>query len=164
MPCIYTSQLATPGSSATNGSANTETGTISFKPPITLPASPVGFQAFYVVGKGAGLTAISGIAFRLCTFTTASTSGTGVTPYPKDPGFQAATVGAVTGQTISSTGRKNSVIFGCGAAGPGGYVAPNPDSIQWLYPQPTTAPSMDVVNVSGTVSLNYEWSCEHQEA
>lgn len=164
MPCIYTSSPATPGTTASSGTANTEVGVISFKPPITLPASPIGFQAMYVQGRGAALTAISGLAFRLCTFTTASTSGTATTPFPKDPGFQAATAGAVTGQTISTTGRKNGVIFGCGAAGPGGYVAPNPDSIQWLYPQATTAPSLDIVEVSATISLTFEWSCEHCEA
>lgn len=160
---VYTASLATPGLSTTSATPNTETGAISYKPPITLPARNVGFQAAYVNGRGAGLTAISGIIFRIIRVTTASTAGTATTPNPKDPGMEAATVAAVTGQTISTTGRTNHVIFGCGAAGPGGWVAPNPDSLVVMVPQPTTAPSMDLVVASATASLNYEFSCEHTE-
>lgn len=160
---VYTSSLATPGTSACSATPNTETGAISYKPPITLPASKIGFQAAYVIGRGAGLTAISGIVFRIIRVTTASTSGAATTPQPKDPGYQAATAAAVTGQTISSTGRTNHVVFGCGAAGPGGWVAPNPDSMVESVPQPTTAPSMDLVAASATASLTYEFSTEHVE-
>lgn len=160
MPMVYTSSLATPGTSATSGTPNTEVGTISIK--TASQGRNLGFQAAYVIGRGAGLTAISGIAFRIMTATTASTAGTATTPSPKDTGMQAATGVAATGQTISSTGRKNHVIFGCGAAGPGGWVSPNPDSLIVITPN-ATAPSMDLLNVSGTASLNYEWSVEHTE-
>jgi len=160
MPMIYTSSLATPGNSATSGSANTEVGTIALK--TAANGRSVALQACYVIGKGAGLTAISGIGFRVMRVTTASTSGTATTPRPKDTGHQAATGTAVTGQTISTTGRTDHVIFGCGAAGPGGWVAPNPDSVILLAPAATIG-SIDLLNVSGTVSLNYEFSIEHVE-
>lgn len=159
---VYTSSLATPGVT-TGGSANTEVGVISYKPPTTLPARVGGLQAVYVVGRGAGLTAISGLVFRIIRCTTASTGGTATTPNPKDPASPAATVTAVTGQTISTTGRTNHVIFGCGAAGPGGWVAPNPDSNVMIIPTVTTAPSVDVVEASATASLTFEFSSEHYE-
>jgi hypothetical protein len=129
-----------------------------------LPANPIYFQAAYVVGRGGGLTAISGIVFRVIRVTTASTGGTSTTPNPKDTGFAAATTTAVTGQTISSTGRTNHVIFGCGAAGPGGWVAPNPDSMIVQPAVVTTAPSVDLVAASATASLTYEFSVEFQES
>jgi len=164
LPLIYTASLATPGTSACSATPNTETGAISLKPPVTLPANPIYFQAAYVVGRGGGLTAISGIVFRVIRVTTASTGGTSTTPNPKDTGFAAATTTAVTGQTISSTGRTNHVIFGCGAAGPGGWVAPNPDSMIVQPAVVTTAPSVDLVAASATASLTYEFSVEFQES
>lgn len=159
---VYTSSLATPGP-VTGAAANTEIGVISYKPPVILPARVGYFQAAYVVGRGAGLTAISGLVFRICRMTTASTAGTATTPNPKDQNAQAATITAVTGQTISATGRTNHVIFGCGAAGPGGWVAPNQDSNVVILPVVTTAPSVDLVECSATASLTFEWSTEHWE-
>ena len=165
MPMCYTSSLATPGNSACSGTPGTETDTFSIRPASAVPARNVIVQAAYVIGKAAGLTAISGIVFRIIRATTASvtTGGVATTPNPKDAGMQAATATAVTGlTTISSTGRTNHVIFGCGAAGPGGWVAPNPDSTVVVTPA-STVPSIDLVAASGTPSLNYEFSCEHQE-
>lgn len=155
MPMVYTLALATPGNSATNSSANTENPTWTAKP----GARNVALQAMYVTGKGAGLTAISGIIHRLRTYGTASTSagGTAITPTPKDPGMQAATAVCFSNQTLGST-PKNNVVFGSGAAGPGGWVAPNPDSV--ILVQGSAALSVDAVNASGTVSLNFEWSAE----
>jgi hypothetical protein len=160
---VYTSSLATPGVTTGSATPNTEVGAISFKPATTLPARVSGLQACYVVGRGAGLTAISGLVFRIIRCTTASTGGTATTPNPKDPGAPAATTGAVTGQTISSTGRTNHIVFGCGAAGPGGWVAPNPDSCVMIIPTVTTAPSVDVVEASATASLTFEFSVETYE-
>jgi len=160
---VYTSSLATPGVSTGSATPNTETGAISFKPPVTLPARTGGLQAVYVVGRANALTAISGLVFRIIRCTTASTAGTATTPNPKDKDAPAATMTAVTGQTISATGRTNHVIFGCGAAGPGGWVAPNPDSMVMIVPVVTTAPSVDVVEASATASLTYEFSAEHVE-
>ena len=112
----------------------------------------------YVLGKGAGLTAISGIVFRVVGFITASTAGTGITPTPKDPGMQAAKATVASGATTSGSTRTNHLCFGCGAAGPGGWVAPNPDSV--IIAQGSGINSVDVLNASGTVSLNYEFSGE----
>jgi hypothetical protein len=162
---VYTSSLGTAGNSACSGTPNTETDAISFIAAAASPWRTAQFQAAYVIGKGAGLTAISGIVFRImrATTATATTGGTATTPRPKDTVGPAAVTTAVTAATTpSSTGRTNHVIFGCGAAGPGGWVAPNPDSTISLAPA-TTAPSVDLLAASGTASLNYEFSVEHTE-
>ena len=156
---IYTDELATPGNTATSGTPNTELDVIYFK--ASASGGSVGLQAMYVIGKGAGLTAISGISFRIRKYATGSTVGTAASIVPKDPAMQAATHTALTGGTVGSTAT-NQVIFGCGAAGPGGWVAPNPDSVIKLAPASTTV-SMDVMSASGTASLNFEFSCEVQE-
>jgi hypothetical protein len=162
MPMVYTSSLATPGVSTTSGTGNTETDAIYLKPASAVPARNVGFQAAYVIGRASALTTISGIVFRIMRATTASTAGTATTPSPKDAGMQAATAVASTGGTPSTTGRTNHVIFGCGAAGPGGWVAPNPDSLI-LVTSAATQPSVDLLAASATASLTYEFSVEHVE-
>ena len=153
MPMVYSLSLATAGNLTTSGTANTETDTFFVKAGVR----NVALQAMYVLGKGAGLTAISGISFRIVKFTTASTAGTGITPTPKDPGSQAAKATSASRPTAGST-RVNRIVFGCGAAGPGGWVAPNPDSVELL--EGGGALSIDSFDVSGTVSLNFEFSAE----
>lgn len=156
---IYTDQLATPGNSTTSGTPNTELDVIYFK--AGAAGGSVGLQAVYVIGKGAGLTTISGISFRLRKYATGSTVGTAASIVPKDPAMQAATHTALTGGTPGTTAT-NQMIFGCGAAGPGGWIAPNPDSVIKLAPASTTV-SLDMMSVSGTASMNFEFSCEIQE-
>lgn len=153
---VYTDALATPGNSATSGSANTEVNVVYFK--ASASGGSVGLQAFYLIGKGAGLTAISGISIRLAKFATGSTAGSAASIVPKDPAMQAATHTALTGGTTGTT-RTNQLVIGCGAAGPGGWVAPNPDSLIKLAPASTTV-SLDALSASGTASLNFEWSAE----
>jgi hypothetical protein len=157
MPMVYTTSLATAGNLTTNGSANVETDAFFLKPGATRSAY---LQAIYVAGKGAGLTAISGISFRVIKFATASTAGTGMTPSPKDPGMQAAAATAASRPTAGAT-RTNHLAFGCGAAGPGGWIAPNQDSM--IVAPAGNAGSIDMMDSSGTVSLAYEFSFEHQE-
>lgn len=156
MPMVYTCSLATAGNLTTNGSANTETDTFFLKAGVRNAY----FQSMYVIGKGAGLTAISGISFRIIKFTTASTAGTGMTPTPKDPGMQAAKATSASRPTAGAT-RVNRIVFGCGAAGPGGWVAPNPDSLESL--EGGGALSLDCMDASGTISLAFEFSFEFQE-
>lgn len=156
MPLVYTVTPATPGDLTTNATPATETDAFFIKAGVR----NVALQSVYVIGKGAGLTAISGIAFRLCKFTTASTSGTSITGEPKDPGMQACKFTAASRPTAGTT-RKNHVVFGCGAAGPGGWVAPNPDSVIQL--EGGGALSIDMFDISGTASLKYEFSAEAVE-
>jgi hypothetical protein len=150
---VYSCSPATRGTT-TGGAANTEFDVFQVKP----GARNVGLQSFYVIGKGAGLTAISGNSFCVITLTTPGAAGTTITPTPKDPGMEAAKASASSSPTLGSTGRLNRIVFGCGAAGPGGWVAPNPDSIEYQVGSGTT--SMDVVQLSGTASLLFEFSAE----
>jgi hypothetical protein len=139
----------------TGGAANTEFDVFQFRPGVR----NVSLQAFYVIGKGAGLTAISGNSFCVITLTTPGAAGTAITPTPKDPGMEAAKASASSSPTLGSTGRLNRIVFGCGAAGPGGWVAPNPDSLEAVQVGSGTG-SADVVQLSGTASLLFEWSAE----
>lgn len=157
MPMVYSLSLATAGNLTTNGSANTETETFFAKPGAT---RSLYLQSVYAIGKGAGLSVISGIAFRIIRWGTASTAGTGITPTPKDPGMQAATATAASRPTSGST-RTNRIVFGCGAAGPGGWIAPNQDSMEVVAA--ANAASISMMDVSGTVSLAFEFSAEIQE-
>ena len=165
MPFVYDLALATAGSSTTNGSANTESSVFSCATAAALPSNTVNLFMCSVQGKAAAATTITGIGFRVILLTTASatTGGTGVTPRPTNIGTPAATsvvFSAVT--TIGATGRTNHMIFGCGAAGPGGWVAANPDAQATLHPT-ATAGSIDLVSVSAGTSLAFEWSAQISE-
>jgi len=157
MPLIYS---VTPGAiQTTNATPNTANDCFFVKSGAT---RNVGLQAVYVVGRGAGLTAISGISLRGEKWTTtASSVGTAITPFPKDPGYQAAKATAAFAVATVTSGTGGPSLFlsiGCGAAGPGGWVAPNPDSVQ--VAEAAATHSLDLFNVSGTASLNFELSAE----
>src|SRR6266487_4668728 len=129
MPFVYSSQSAQIATNfTTSGTANTEVDQFWLKP----GTRNIGLQGLYVGGKGAGLTAISGIAYRFKKWTTTAASGGGFTATPRDIGMQAAkaTVGAVDAGVTTGTGGPI-YVGGCvsGAAGPGGWVAPNVDSL-----------------------------------
>lgn len=156
MPLVYASSLATAGNTSANATPNTETEVFFLKAGLRNAA----LSALYVIGKGAGLSVISGIAFRVIKWGTASTGGTGITPQPEDPGVQGATATAASAPTAGTT-RTNRFIIGCGATGPGGWIAENVDSVELL--SGGGAPSVDVLSVSGTASLAFEFSFKHNE-
>lgn len=122
----------------------------------------VGIQAIYLQGRGAGLTAISGIQIRAEKWTTtASSAGTSVTPAPRDIGMQAAKATAAYSVTTVTSGTGGPTLLlsiGCGAAGPGGWVAPNPDSV--MIVEAAATQSIDLFCASGTASLSFEQSME----
>lgn len=153
---------------ATSGSANTELDQFFLKPGASRTA---GVVAVRVQGKGAGLTALSGISVRLKQWTsTASTSvaATSTTPQPKNNLVPAcvATAGMVTSaaSTVTSgTGGPQIVGYASmGASGPGGWASMNIDDVPLLDGGATK--SMDLFSSSPTVSLNYEFELDHQEA
>lgn len=129
-------------------------------------------QAIYLQGKGAGLTAISGITLHPKKYTSTASSATGntaLTGRPRDPGFQAAKGSGAYMGTVSTTLANPGtggptdlgLQVGCGAAGPGGWVAPNPDSTHVLEGSATM--SFDFFSYSGTASMKYEITVETQE-
>jgi hypothetical protein len=165
MPFVYVTQSAMSGALggnfATSGTANSEVDCYFLKP----GTRNIWVNACYVGGKGAGLTAISGIAYRFRKWiTTSSAAGVGVIPVARDPGAQAAkaTSGMASAGVTSGTGGPSYLGgFVSGAAGPGGWVAPNPDSMMVL--EGSANMSIDLFNISGTASLNFEFTVEHQE-
>lgn len=158
MPFIYG---VVPGALQTsNATPNTENDCFFVKPGT---GRGVAMQSLYVHGKGAGLTAISGITFRVKVWpTTSSAAGTAITPTPRDVTIQAskATAAYAVATVTSGTGTAAlQLSIGCGAAGPGGWVAPNPDSVIGMIESAATK-SVDVFNASGTASLNFELAAE----
>lgn len=163
---VYDTTLATAESTTvtsamytTNGTANTTTDHLRF---LTVAAAPAMIQGVYVVGRGAGLTAISGISFRMLRFGTASTVGTAASVRPRDARAPAASTTAFTLPTIGATPTLQ-LAFGCGAAGPGGWVAPNPDSVIYLSAGGGANGNVDLVSGSGTILLGFDATFEHQE-
>src|SRR4029077_830359 len=140
MPFVYASGSAQNFGSTTQGmqtsaTGNTEIDAFFITTKTTVPTRNLGAQALYTGGKGAGLTAISGIASHLKKWTTTSSSaGTALTPTPRDPGMlaaksTAATAATAQGAVTSGTGGPSFLLgIVSGAAGPGGWVAPNADS------------------------------------
>ena len=161
---IMSSQVTTPF--VTNAVANTENDSIFIKP----GARNIALLLLTVGGKGVGLTALSGIAYRVKKwFTTSSAIGTGtaITPAPKDPGAQVAKAtsagsGAGTSLLTSGTGGPT-FLGGCvsGGAGPGGWTAVNPDAAPVI--EGSANQSLDLFVSSGTVSMNYEANLEIAE-
>lgn len=156
MPFVYGVAPTVATFLTTSGTANTELPGLAFRQ----ATRGVSIQALYVIGRGAGLTAISGIAFRSRRWTTAGSGGTAVTPAPRYVGTTASTTcvsgeSAITAGTVSGAYQ---LTFGCGAAGPGGWVAPNLDSA--IHIEGGSSDEIDVNSQSGTVSLNYDISGE----
>lgn len=162
MPFVYTIMTAAVATNfVTHATPATEIDALFIKP----GTRNIAVQAMYVGGKAPGLTALSGIAYRLKKWTTtASSGGTAITPAPNDIGMQAskATAGGASAGVTSGSGGPT-FIGGCtsGVAGPGGWTAPNPDSNKVL--EGSDNKSIDMYSASGTASLNYEATMEFQE-
>lgn len=154
---VYTDTRSTAALSSTSASADTEVDHYRLVAAATRPAA---IQAVYVSGRGAGLTSITGLGFRVRGYGTGSTGGTATAKVPKDPGAQAAPYTSFSDATTITPGSTptNHVIFGCGAAGPGGWVAPNPDST--IVAVGTTG-SLDLLSTQhGSSAMSFEWSVE----
>lgn len=162
MPFVYTTATKSVADVfATHATPGTEVDAVFIKP----GTRNIWVTLLQVLGRGAGLTALSGIAFRLKRYpTTAAAGGTAITPGPKDPGAQACkatAAGASAGVTVGT----GTPIFvggcGSGAAGPGGWAARDQDASGVV--EGSANQSIDLFPASGTASLNYEAFVEHQE-
>lgn len=149
----------------TNGTPNTENDTAFIKPGAS---RAVLLFALRVQGKGGGLTALTGLGFRIKQWTsTASSGGSSMTASPKDNRLPAAveTAAAATtasGTVTSGTGGPSIVGgCGCGASGPGGWVAANPDDQVVL--DGNANKSIDLFSSSPTASMNYEFENDTME-
>lgn len=152
----------------TNGTPNTQNDFFFLKPGSSRVAAVL---ALRVQGKGGGLTALSGISIRLAQWTgSASTSvgGSSVTPVPKNnlapacvgtAGMASAAASTITSGT---TGPNFVGVASCGASGPGGWVAANPDDTPIL--DGNASKSSDLFSSSPTASLNFEFMHDHMES
>jgi hypothetical protein len=149
----------------TNIAANTPNDCVFIKPGTT---RPVWLTAVFSEGRSALQTSITGISFRIETWTTTSSSGgTALTPQPDDEGYQAAshTEGWAAGTVTSGTGGPNlRGSFGCSIAGPGvpwmGKEASKEDSVML---QAGENRSIDLFNVTGGTALPFELSWKTAE-
>lgn len=145
---------------------NTEQDFVFVKPGAT---RAVGVPALRVQGKGAGLTALTGLSLRLKQWTgsaSTTTGATSVTPQPKNNLVPAAA--ATAGLTSTAAGVVTSGTTGAyvgmatmGASGPGGWVGINPDDLPLL--DGGASKSQDVVSSSPTASMSFEFQLDIQE-
>ncbi len=132
-------------------------------------------MAVRVQGKAAAATNLSGISIRMKAWTTtsaATTTTTGssslVTPVPKNKLSPAAvaTCGMTSitnGLVTNGTGGPNMVGYAsCGASGPGGWVAINPDDVPLLDGGANM--SIDLFSASGATGLKFEAVMDITEA
>jgi len=156
MPFAYTVEGAPATPYATHGTPNTE------DPTVVLRQATRGFdlQAVYVHGRGAALVAITGIGYRVRRWTTAGSGGTAITPAPRRVGTTASTTAAdkVTAITAGTISGAYQLAVGCGAAGPGGWVAPNADSM--IHVEGGSSDELDINSVCGVASMLHHVSAE----
>lgn len=119
-------------------------------------AQAVWLQTWLSQGKGAALTALTGMIHRLRHWTTVGTGGDSVTPSPARPGMPAASTLVVDGGYTEGTVSGATVLaFGHGATGPGGWMARNDESRKVLEAGSVDEWSMNSIQ-PGTVALNFE--------
>lgn len=164
MFCYTISSAMQSGTYSTSGTPGAEIDVMFTKPGVR----NMSIYALRGQGRGAGLTALTGISINVKQWTTASTGGTALTPAPNDVNNQAAkaTVGIGTGGgtnavSSGSGGPTYRGGFGFGGSGPGGWVAATPDAA--LTQPGGGAASFDLFSVSGTASMLYEFWQEHME-
>lgn len=159
MPFVYAIEGAPATPYSTHATPNTEDPTLV----IRQATRGVDLQAIYVLGRGAALTAITGIGYRVRRWTTAGTGGTAITPAPRRIGTTASTTAAdkqtaITPGTVSGAYQ---LSFGCGAAGPGGWVARDADSA--IHLEGGSSDELNINSVSGVASMLHSVSAEIAE-
>jgi len=123
----------------------------------------VDLQGVFVAGRSSAATTITGIGYRVRRWTTAGSGGTSVTPAPRRIGTTASTTAvdkqsAITAGTVSGAYQ---LSFGCGKAGPGGWVARDADSV--IHLEGGGSDELDINSIAGEASLSHQVSCEIAE-
>jgi len=157
MPFMYS--VAAGANYASHATPNTEDAYLALRQ----ATRNFNLTALLVQGKGAGLTALSGISHRVKRWTTAGSGGTALTPAPRRIGTTASTT-AADKQTALTPGTVSGVlqlVIGCGAAGPGGWVARDEDSK--ITVEAGGSDELAAYSASGTASLNFEAAAEIEE-
>ena len=159
MPFVYAVEGAPATPYATHATPNTEDPTLVLRQ----ATRGVSLMGLYVQGRGAALTAITGIGYRVRRWTTAGTGGTAITPNPRRVGTTAATTAAdkVTAITPGTVSGAYQLAIGCGAAGPGGWVARDDDSA--VHVEGGGSDELNINSVCGVASMLHHVSAEIQE-
>lgn len=156
---MFVYNTSPPANVTTNGTANTDTDHLRI---LTVAGTICLVRALYLKGKGAGLTAISGIEASLKRMATPSTVGAAIVPAPADARSPAAATTPFTGPTIGAT-PTIALSISCGASGPGGWVAQDRDDEIHLVAGGGANGNLDLISQSGTISLNFGYSLRHME-
>ena len=159
MPFVYNIAGSPATPYATHATPNTEDPTLV----IRQATRGCDLQSIFVHGRAAAYAAITGIGYRLRRWTTAGTGGTAITPAPRRIGTTALTTAAdkqtaITPGTVSGAYQLN---FGCGAGGPGGWVARDADSA--IHLEGGSSDELNINSVSGIASMLHEVSAEIAE-
>jgi len=159
MPFVYTVEGAPATPYATHATPNTEDPTLVLRQ----ATRGVNISEILVHGRGAGLTAITGIGYRVRRWTTAGTGGTAITPSPRRIGTTASTTAAdkVTAITPGTVSGAYQVAFGCGAASPGGWVARDEDSK--IHLEAGGADELNINSVCGLTAMAHHVSAAIEE-
>jgi hypothetical protein len=159
---IYASTRA--ANQTTSGTANTEVIHYGFT---TGAARGAAIQLVNAIGKASLATTISGIALRFKRWPTTASTGTAVAARPRDPLAPAATTVVINDAAAITTGTGVATYqggVGFGKAGPGLWFAINPDSGIIMSAAGGANGNVDLVSVSGEVSLAFEINAiEHAE-
>lgn len=154
---MFVYNIAPPAAVTTSASANTDVDHLRL---LTVAARMAWVKALYLRGKGAALTTITGIEVMLKRMATASTAGSAIVPQPRDAGSPAARVTPFTGPTIGATPTIQ-LALGCGATGPGAWVAPDNDSYIDLDAGGGANGNLDLISqTAGTVALGFGYDLE----
>jgi hypothetical protein len=156
-----TASGSAPSVLTTNATPNTETDAFTIGAGAGVGVRNVGLLSVQLMGRGSTLSAISGIVMRFLKFGTGSTGGTTQTPAKTDPGMQDPRTASIATRPTAGSTRTNHHISGCGAAGPGGFVAECQEAM--MYVQGSAATSIDAMDASGTASLNYDLTVKFTE-
>jgi hypothetical protein len=159
MPFYYGIEGAPATPYASHATPNTEDPTLVLRQAVR----GVDVPAIYVHGRGASLTTLIGIGYRVRRWTTVGTGGTAITPSPRRIGTTASTTAAdkVTAITPGTVSGAYQLAFGCGGAGPGGWTAVNADAA--LHLEGGSADELSINSVCGVASSLHHVHCEIME-
>jgi hypothetical protein len=161
LPFVYAVEGAPATPYATSATVNSEDITLA----IRQATRGVDLTALFVHGRGAALTTITGIGYRVRRWTTVGSQGAAITPAPRRIGTTASTTAAdKTGAVTILPGTVSGAYqlgIGCGASGPGGWVARDADSA--IHLEGGSSDELDVNSVSGVASMLHHVSAEIAE-
>ena len=155
MPVGYALQSSTIALApfTTNGTTNTETDHLFIKPGA---GAKVDINGLRLQGAGNALTTLNGLMVNFKNFTTASTSGTSMTPSPVNIAVaKASSATAAATPTPGSGGATYKGGFGCSGSGPAFWTAQTPD--QMIEMAAGYAGSVDMYSAAAALNLAFQW-------